>query len=651
MITIEDLGTYTFPALLNNSLRQFSDLPALSFVSGEPITYEEVGKKIDHFRELLYRSGVNKGDRVALLGSSSPNWAIAYFAITTLGAIAVPLLPDFSRNEVESCIRHAEATSLIVATRLAERVENPAALSVSRVFRLDDLEMLVGTMGRDGPVPEIALAESDTASIIYTSGTTGRSKGVELSHKNLVFTAIQGQFFQRINKFDVGLSILPMSHVYEFTIGFLMFFINGACIYYLEKPPTVTTLLPALKKVRPTIMLSVPLIMEKIYKNKIVPTFTRKPLVAALYRNPVFRKLFHRLAGKSLRKTFGGRIKFFGIGGAKVDPVVERFMKEAKFPYAIGYGLTETSPLLAGSGPNITRPGTIGVIMPGVELEIRNPDPETGVGEVVARGENVMKGYYRDPDMTAEVLDKDGWFRTGDLGILDKKGRLSGYEIDLVNAIAKEAGIRVKIVERPWGKLFVELDRGACDAVVAQVGITEAKRERYDFSEPYLVSRQVLVVRRQALDEPLEQKNIATFRLTPQAETLRLYHRCPITFYTAQETEKAFKDLSLGCVDAVLCEVPQASFYAGSDARYKGSFIVREAPAPQGDKDRTEEYGIVVKKGNRRILDLINRGLASVKQKGIDRKLMDKWIVPVTPVKGTDNLAEVTAPSSQQENP
>jgi len=237
------------------------------------------------------------------------------------------------------------------------------------------------------------------------------------------------------------------------------------------------------------------------------------------------------------------------------------------------------------------------------------------------------------------------------LEMKDKKGRLSGYEIDLVNAIAKEAGIRVKIVERPWGKLFVELDHGACDAVVAQVGITEAKRERYDFSEPYLVSRQVLVVRRQALDEPLEQKNIATFRLTPQAETLRLYHRCPITFYTAQETEKAFKDLSLGCVDAVLCEVPQASFYAGSDARYKGSFIVREAPAPQGDKDRTEEYGIVVKKGNRRILDLINRGLASVKQKGIDRKLMDKWIVPVTPVKGTDNLAEVTAPSSQQENP
>lgn len=425
MTTIEDLGSYTFPALLENTQRRYSDRPALAFVSGEPMTYTEVGEKIATLRELMYRSGVNQGDRVALLGASSPQWAIAYFAIATLGAVAVPLLPDFSQKEVEGCIHHSGATTLVVATRLADRIENPAELAIERVFRLDDLEMLVGTVQRDGPVPDISIAEQDTASIIYTSGTTGRSKGVDLSHKNLVFTAIQGQFFQRINKIDVGLSILPMSHVYEFTIGFLMFFINGACIYYLEKPPTVTTLLPALKKIRPTIMLSVPLIMEKIYKNKIVPTFTSKPLVAALYRITLFRKIFHRLAGRSLRKTFGGRLKFLGIGGAKVDPVVERFMKEAKFPYAIGYGLTETSPLLAGSGPKITRPGSIGVVMPGIELKILDPDPETGVGEVVARGENVMKGYYRDPEMTAEVLDKDGWLRTGDLGSFDRNGRLS----------------------------------------------------------------------------------------------------------------------------------------------------------------------------------------------------------------------------------
>ncbi|HHU36453.1 MAG TPA: long-chain fatty acid--CoA ligase [Treponema sp.] len=425
MLTIEDIGSYTFPAMLAHTLEKFSDRPALSFITDEPINYAEVGEKIATLREALYCSGVEQGDRVILLGPSSPEWGIAYFAITTIGAIAVPLLPDFTAKEVESCIRHSEATTLIIATRLADRVPNPGELSIERVFRLDDLDMLVGSLDRPGPVPIIAISEEDTASIIYTSGTTGRSKGVELTHKNLVFCAIRSQFFQRINKIDVGLSILPMSHVYEFTIGFLMFFMNGACLYYLQRAPTVSTLLPALKQIRPTIMLSVPLIMEKIYKNKIVPTFTTKPLVAKLYRISFFRKIFHRIAGRSLKKTFGGRIKFFGIGGAKVDPIVERFMKEAKFPYAIGYGLTETSPLLAGSGPKVTRPGTIGAIMPGVEMQIRDQDPKTGIGEVVVRGENVMKGYYRDPEMTAQVIDEDGWFNTGDIGSLDKKNRLS----------------------------------------------------------------------------------------------------------------------------------------------------------------------------------------------------------------------------------
>lgn len=425
METISDLGSYTFPAMLANSLAKFGSRPALAFASGVPITYDEVGARVTGLKGLLYNLGIEKGDRVVIFGASSPNWGISYFAVVGLGAIAVPLLPDFSPKEVDTCIRHSGAVAMIVSGKLAEKVPNPADLGITRVIRMDDLSLVTGEATRKGPVPEIEVLEEDTASIIYTSGTTGRSKGVELSHRNLVFTAIGGQFFQRINKFDVGLSILPMSHVYEFTIGFLMFFLNGACIYYLEKPPAITTLLPALTKVRPTIMLSVPIIMEKIYKNKIVPTFTSKPLVAALYKLPPFRKLFHRIAGKSLKKTFGGRVKFFGIGGAKVDPTVERFLKEAKFPYAIGYGLTETSPLLGGSGPRITRPGQVGPVMPGVEMEIRDQNPETGIGEVVVRGLNVMKGYYRDPELTAAVLDGDGWFRTGDLGAFDANGRLS----------------------------------------------------------------------------------------------------------------------------------------------------------------------------------------------------------------------------------
>jgi len=423
METIEDLGLYTFPAMLANSLRKFADRPALAFASGTPITYAEVGKRIADARTMLFRLGVVKGDRVAILSASSPNWGISYFAIVSLGAIAVPLLPDFSAKEVETCLIHSGATTLIVSSKLAERVSPEARRAISRVVCIDDLSVLSGEEVFSGDLPQVRVDEDDTASIIYTSGTTGRSKGVELSHKNLVFNAIAGQFFHRINKIDVGLSFLPMSHVYEFTIGFLMLFMNGACIYYLEKPPTVTTLLPALAKVRPTLIMSVPIIMEKIYKNKILPTFTGKPLIKALYGIPLFRRILNRIAGKSLMKTFGGRVKFFGIGGSKVDPAVEQFLREAKFPYAIGYGLTETSPLLAGSGPKITKPGTVGPGIPGMELKLIDVDPVTGIGELVARGPCVMKGYYKDPELTASVMTPDGWFRTGDLGSMEPEGK------------------------------------------------------------------------------------------------------------------------------------------------------------------------------------------------------------------------------------
>ncbi len=426
METIKDLGAYTFPAMLANTVRKFGDRPAVGYVSGDTITYSEVEATIRELRDRLHRLGIVKGDRVAIYATSGPNWGIAYFSIVTLGAIAVPLLPDFSQKEVETCLKHSGAETVFVSTKLMDRLPEPETSGPSRILNIDSFELVAGTETGTGAAPKVEISEQDTASIIYTSGTTGRSKGVELTHKNLVFTAIGGQFFQRINKLDIGLSILPMSHVYEFTIGYLMFFLNGACLRYLEKAPTVTTLLPALTKIRPTIMLSVPIIMEKIYKNKIVPTFTSKPAVKALYGIPFFRKILHRIAGKSLKKTFGGRMKFFGIGGSKVDPVVEQFMKEAKFPYAIGYGLTETSPLLAGAGPKITKPGTIGPGMPGIQLKLIDVDPETGVGELVVKGENVMKGYYRDPELTANVFTEDGWFRTGDLGCFDKKGvRLS----------------------------------------------------------------------------------------------------------------------------------------------------------------------------------------------------------------------------------
>ena len=441
MQTIKELKQYTFPALWKNSLAKFSNRPALSFVNGTPFTYQQINDKIIQVSSMLQSLGIKKGDRVSIFSTSMPNWGASYFGIVNLGAIAVPLLPDFSTIEVQSILNHAQVSVMFVAEKLWNKIKDLPESVLPIVIKLDDFTFLRGEpenfeIKDSSNFEQVEISEDDTASIIYTSGTTGRSKGVELSHKNLVWTAIQCQTVHRVNKRDKCLSFLPLSHVYEFTIGFVLIVLNGAAIYYLERPPTVSSLLPAFKKIRPTIVLSVPMIMEKIYKNKIYPTLNKSEFSKKLYKIPFFQKILHKVAGSQLKKTFGGRICFFGIGGAKVDTQVEYFLKDAKFNYAIGYGLTETSPLLAGSSPKETIPGTVGPILRGVELAIINPDEETGIGEVVARGPNVMKGYYKDPELTKSVFTTDedsvgeGWFKTGDLGLLhngmwlELKGRL-----------------------------------------------------------------------------------------------------------------------------------------------------------------------------------------------------------------------------------
>jgi long-chain acyl-CoA synthetase len=200
--------------------------------------------------------------------------------------------------------------------------------------------------------------------------------------------------------------------------------LSGACVYYLRKPPTPSVLMPALEMVKPTIMLTVPLIIEKVYHSKILPTFRENKVLNLLYKIPFIRKKLNAIAGKKLIATFGGQIKFFGIGGAKLNKSVEKFLREAKFPYAIGYGLTETSPLLAGANPANTVFDSTGPSIEGIELKINNPDKKSGEGEIWARGATVMKGYYKEPEMTADVITPSGWFKTGDLGMLDSNNNL-----------------------------------------------------------------------------------------------------------------------------------------------------------------------------------------------------------------------------------
>lgn len=416
----------TLKSLIDYSVSQFADCTSVSFVDGKPITYKELGEKIDEFAALLFSFGLKKGDKVALFSHNMPNWVIAYFSVVSRGLIIVPILPDFTTEEVENVLTHSESKVLIVSERLFPKVSQIETPDLIVKIKLDDFTFLsdISKLTFDSnKITETDVTEDDVAAIIYTSGTTGRSKGVVLKHKSVTFVAMQSYTVQPINHNDVFLSFLPLSHTYENSIGMLYPIMYGATIYFLEKLPTAPVLIAAMEKIKPTMMLSVPLIMEKLYKNQIYLKFRTSMLKKLVYRTPVTRKIIHHIAGKKLYKTFGGRLKFFGIGGAKLDYYVERFLKEAKFPYAIGYGLTETAPLLAGAAPHQTKLQSTGYALEGVELRINEPD-ELGVGEIWAKGPNVMLEYYKNPEATAEVLTTDKWFRTGDLGQFDKKKRL-----------------------------------------------------------------------------------------------------------------------------------------------------------------------------------------------------------------------------------
>lgn len=416
----------TIKSIIDHSVKNFKDFPSVSFIDGKSFTYAELGRKIEEISNVLFSFGLKKGDKVALLGQNMPNWVVAYFAVVSNGLIIVPILPDFTKNEIENILIHSESQVLFLSQRLNSRIGEIKNTTLKGVIFLDDFSVQTRNekISDDKNVKLISVNEDDIAAIIYTSGTTGRSKGVVLTHKNIAFVAMQSYAFQSISSSDVFLSLLPLSHTYENSIGMLYPIMYGASIFYLDKVPTAAVLLPALAKIRPTMMLSVPLIMEKLYKSQVQAKFTGNRLKSIIYKTPIFRKLIHRIAGKKLIQTFGGRLKFFGIGGSKLDFVVERFLREARFPYAIGYGLTETAPLLAGAGVRQTKIGSTGFAVKGVVLKINNPDSK-GIGEIWAKGPNVMKEYYKCPEETREVLTDDGWFRTGDFGKIDKNKRLT----------------------------------------------------------------------------------------------------------------------------------------------------------------------------------------------------------------------------------
>lgn len=408
--------------IYTNSVTQYGERKAFSTINKEEITFKQFGGKVEKLVQIFDEAGLKREDKIAILGGNMPNWAVSFFAITTSARIAVPILPDFTAFEIVNIMEHSDCKAIVISSKLEYKLPSHLTDKLSLIIKMDNMEVI--------KAPEDAKAyfrdepnQSDIATIIYTSGTSGTSKGVMLTHSNLVAqTKMSGELFP-INSEDVFLSILPLSHTYECSIGMLFPFTHGASVVYLDGVPTPSLLMPALKTVRPTIMLSVPLIVEKIYKLKIRPIFTKNLVLRIVYSLWIFRRVFHKAAGKKLKETFGGKLRFFGIGGSKLDGVVEHFLADAGFPYAIGYGLTETSPLLAGAVPGKVKWQSTGPALNGIEMKILNPNNKN-IGEIVVKGPNVMEGYYKDPDSTAAAFTADGWFRTKDLGYIDKKGNL-----------------------------------------------------------------------------------------------------------------------------------------------------------------------------------------------------------------------------------
>jgi len=435
---VKALERRTLPSLLAAAGTAFGARPCLSRVSdGEVVTvsdYAAFARSSRRFASLLSSLGVAPGDRVMILCENRAEWAVAYFGVAEAGAVAVPVLVDFIPEQVANVAAHAEVRVICASGKTLAKL-SPVSPTIPRVL-LDTLdergaEVLRGTERSrmtaaasggalpSGALPSASLTGDDLACIIYTSGTTGHSKGVMLTHGNLVSNAIATRAVFPLREDDRVLSVMPLAHTLESTMGLITPLLQGCNIFYLDRPPTAPVLAGALAAVKPTVMVIVPLIIEKLFRNRVETRLRAHPL----YRFAPTRPLAIRAAGRKLEAAFGGQLRFLGIGGAGLARDVEEFLLAARFPYAIGYGLTETSPLVAAAVPGKTRLGSTGVILEGLEVRIA-PQPEGGDGEIQVRGPSVMRGYYLDAQRSAAAFTDDLWFRTGDLGAFDADGLL-----------------------------------------------------------------------------------------------------------------------------------------------------------------------------------------------------------------------------------
>lgn len=430
-----------FVEFFEKSIKSNWELPALSDYKGDGLTFGEVARKIKKIHILLEKGGISKGDKVALMGKNSVHWGVSFLAVVTYGAVIVPILPEFKPNDAINIISHSDSKVLFVADFIwssldIEKLDHLEAVFLLENFSLDyasnkaiekaalSLEDLYIKNHPDGLTAENfslpKIGSDELADINYTSGTTGFSKGVMLSHKSLASNIRFAQDNMPLESGDSIVSFLPLAHAYGLAFEFLFPFTIGCHITFLTKTPSPQIITKAFKEIRPRLILSVPLVIEKIFKKRIKPQI-EKPAVSFMLKIPLLNKLVYKKVLDGLVEGFGGNFREVVIGGAALNEEIERLFKKIGFPFTIGYGMTECGPLIAYASWKEMRIGSCGKIVDNMEVKIDSDDPYNEVGEIMVRGDHVMNGYYKNIEATKEAIDEDGWLHTGDLGLIDKE--------------------------------------------------------------------------------------------------------------------------------------------------------------------------------------------------------------------------------------
>jgi len=428
---------------IEQSIRQNWSIEALSNFKEPGLTYKQITEKILRLHIFFSGTGIKEGDKIALVGRNSANWCIVYLATVTYGAVTVPILPDFKPEDLTNLINHSDAQLLFVDDKIFELLDNTKMPEIEGVVSVDTFKMITSVNEKvKGAFEAIEGKYSETypdlkpddikfsditndklAVISYTGGTTGFSKGVMITHNSLAANIRFAQNNMPLEPGDPLVSFLPLAHTYGCAFEFLFPFTYGCHITILSKTPSPQIIIQAFGEIKPRLILSVPLVIEKIFKKQLLPVIN-KPAMKFMLAIPGINKILHKKIREKLTNTFGGRFHEIVIGGAAFNPEAEKFFRKIGFRFTVGYGMTECGPLISYASWDTTKPGASGRPVDTLEITIDSSDPQKEIGEIILRGENVMTGYYKNEKATREIIDENGWMHTGDLGIMDKEGNI-----------------------------------------------------------------------------------------------------------------------------------------------------------------------------------------------------------------------------------